>query len=716
MRIFGGQVLRGAWILTCSLVGLRVGLAEEPRPAPPAVRLSPGLAEAPRAKRMESPSSSTGWKQYFIGDPTSEEQMYLEYVNRARAFPWEEGYLLATSTDPDVQSAYRFFDVDLQRVVDEIALFPPQPPLAFEPRLIQVARFHSRYMLESAVQEHDQYHPVTGQKLNTTASRLSGTGYPLIAGGESVYAYAESPLHGHASFEVDWGFGDGGVQRPPGHRLSNHEGAFREIGVGVVHGTRSRVTPPVTNLVVTEVTVTNLVETNLVVTNLLVTNAVVTPAFTNTVGPSLVTLDFASRADLPPLVSGVVYYDFNTNGFYDVDEGVAGVRVEDADSGWFALTGRSGGYAVPAVEGTQAIRFLAADRELGSRSVTVLAGRNVKQDCVLPYGGTRVSGPTLGTSTGLNVFRVEQVLGAEDYECLSMRWDPFGPAEGAETGLGRLDFAGLAGWDPVKAGGAASGSRSFQLVHTNGLEQVLRLRPLLRPGAAGEVRFKSFLGYTTTNQIASVEVSTNGIDWVTVFQERGRGISVTPSGGWVSRSASLAAWAGQQISLRWRFFVEPVAGAQFYTQTQASFGWFLDDLQCIASEVGTESSTRLLAPGEPFVFLGTAGGRYELRSRPRFGGIGLAFSAPLVVEFSPTAPSSGAVVIEGVRHGAAGGLSIDFALVSGVVREWVLEARTALSGGWMPMPAGVPLDRGSGRLTWELPAPESDRFYRVTAR
>ena len=74
------------------------------------------------------------------------------------------------------------------------------------------------------------------------------------------------------------------------------------------------------------------------------------------------------------------------------------------------------------------------------------------------------------------------------------------------------------------------------------------------------------------------------------------------------------------------------------------------------------------------------------------------------------------MVIEGVRRGSAGGLSIDFALVSGVVQEWALEARTALSGGWMAMPAGAPLDRGAGRLTWELPAPESDRFYRVTAR
>lgn len=75
-----------------------------------------------------------------------------------------------------------------------------------------------------------------------------------------------------------------------------------------MHGARSRVTPPVTNIAGT--------------------NVVITPAVTNTVGPSLVTLDFGSRSDTQPLVTGVAYYDFNTNGFYDVDEGVPGVRVE----------------------------------------------------------------------------------------------------------------------------------------------------------------------------------------------------------------------------------------------------------------------------------------------------------------------------------------------------------------------------------------------------
>lgn len=92
------------------LLSMRSGAAD-PQPAPPAIRLSPGLAEAPLAKRLETVGAGAvvPWREYSIGDPTSEEQMYLEYINRARAVPWEEGYLLATSSDSEIQFTYRFW-------------------------------------------------------------------------------------------------------------------------------------------------------------------------------------------------------------------------------------------------------------------------------------------------------------------------------------------------------------------------------------------------------------------------------------------------------------------------------------------------------------------------------------------------------------------------------------------------------------------------------
>ena len=708
----------GSWVLGFGFFLALAGRswAMDPHFAPPAVRLSPGLAEAPIIKRLETPGTVAVWREYSIGDPSSEEQMYLEYINRARALPWEEGFLLATVSDPEIQFAYQFFGTDLQRVVDEIALYPPQPPLAMESRLTQIARGHSQYMLSNAVQEHQERDPITGKVINTTESRLLGSGYPLTAGGESVYAYAKTPLEGHASFEVDWGLGDGGVQRPPGHRNSNHDGAFREVGVGLVRGTQSRVTPPVTNLIVANVTVTNLMVTNVVVTNVMVTNVVITPAVTNTVGPSLVTLDFGSRSDLPPLVTGVVYYDFNTNGFYDVDEGVPGVRVEGESSRWFATTASSGGYAIPGVEGSQKIRFLSGDHELGSRTVSVIVGKNVKQDCILPYAGTRVLGPTSASVAGLNVYRVEQVLGASGYEWQSMRWDLFTGLEGGEDGGVRFQFSGLAGWDPVKVGAAASGTRSFQLVHTNGLDQVLQFKPWVRPGVGSEIRFKSYLGYTTTNQIAAVEVSTNGLQWTALYQERGRGISVSPTGSYQAKSVSLAGWVGLDLRIRFRFFVEAVDGSRFYTQTQPAFGWSIDDIQYSNAVVGTESATHALAAGMPFVFKPTSSGRYEFKARPRFGSQELPYSAPVVVDFSSTAVSSGTVVVEGIRRNAAGQIMIDFALTSGVAREWVLQGRGSLVEAWQTVSGATLTDRGEGRLTWIQSPPAGNFFYRVMAR
>ena len=297
-----------------------------------------------------------------------------------------------------------------------------------------------------------------------------------------------------------------------------------------------------------------------------------------------------------------------------------------------------------------------------------------------------------------------------------MRWDAFSGVEGGEDGGVRFQFSGLEGWDPVKLGTPASGTHSFQLVHTNGLDQILQFQPRIRPGTGAEIRFKSFLGYTTTNQIASVDVSTNGIDWTALLQERGRGISVTPNGSYVANSVSLAPWVGVELQVRFRFFVEPIEGARFYSQTQPSFGWSLDDVQFTNSQVGTEPASHSLAVGQSFVFKGGTGETYELKARPRFGGQVLPYSPPLVVRFSPTAIASGTVVVEGIRRNESGQMIIDFALTSGVAREWVLQGRASLLEAWQTVSGAGLVDRGVGKLSWVHTPPVGDFFYRVIAR
>src|SRR2546429_7504208 len=109
-----------------------------PQAPPPA---SPPEVRAPAPTRP-SPRPQ-GPTLYSIGDPTDEEQLYLEYLNRSRADPPAEGVRLANTTDPDVLSAYTYFGVNLTLMQNEFATNPPVPPLAFNSRLIDAARWHS---------------------------------------------------------------------------------------------------------------------------------------------------------------------------------------------------------------------------------------------------------------------------------------------------------------------------------------------------------------------------------------------------------------------------------------------------------------------------------------------------------------------------------------------------------------------------------------------
>jgi len=57
-------------------------------------------------------ASGFGTVLYSIGQPTDEEQLYLEFINRSRANPPPEGVRLASTTDPYVLAAYEYFIVN----------------------------------------------------------------------------------------------------------------------------------------------------------------------------------------------------------------------------------------------------------------------------------------------------------------------------------------------------------------------------------------------------------------------------------------------------------------------------------------------------------------------------------------------------------------------------------------------------------------------------
>src|SRR5215208_4318672 len=66
-----------------------------PQAPPPAVH-----EWAPSQQVFPAFRPQGGNLQYSIGQPTDEEQLYLEFINRARANPPAEGARLAATADP----------------------------------------------------------------------------------------------------------------------------------------------------------------------------------------------------------------------------------------------------------------------------------------------------------------------------------------------------------------------------------------------------------------------------------------------------------------------------------------------------------------------------------------------------------------------------------------------------------------------------------------
>ncbi len=314
-----------------------------------------------------APVAGAAPQLYSIGNPTGEEQLYLEYINRARANPNAEAARLVASRDPDLLAALSAITVDLNLFIAQMNALPAVPPLAFNAKLMATARAHSQEMFAFAYQEH------VGRDGSTPASRLLVAGYLWTAYGENIYSFAKSVFYGHAAFEIDWGgsAASGWMQNPPGHRQIIHTAYLREIGVGVVDGSNGNV------------------------------------------GPQIVTEDFGLSAEgNHPFLTGVVYADANGNGFYDPGEGVSGVKVSVKEADFYAVTAAAGGYAVPLPnDGTYTVTFSGGGLPTASKVASVQRSENVKVDYAAPMASPPPSPSQLANlATRLTVGRGEDAL------------------------------------------------------------------------------------------------------------------------------------------------------------------------------------------------------------------------------------------------------------------------------------------------------------------
>jgi uncharacterized protein YkwD len=563
-----------------------ISLQAQPLPTPSPIPLAPPPS-FPTITRTPLPDSPAlrpqGPTLYSIGDPTGEEQLYLEYINRARANPPAEGVLLANTTDPEVTSAYDFFGVNLVTMMNEFAAISPAPPLSFNAQLIEAARLHSGDMFTNVFQGHYTWNPATGamDSSKSPGYRMDLVGYNWNSYGENVFSYAKSAWHGHAGFEVDWGFGPAGMQGPPrGHRESIHNPNFREVGIGIVSGSNEvNSNPP-----------------------------------RDPVGPSLVTQDFGTRANLNPFITGVAYYDLDEDGAYDANEGIGGATIEVAGSQYHAITANSGGYSVPVPPNqSHSVTFSGTGFTTDNRTVPVNTS-NVKVDYALPYPEPTLSGPAqLGVgATGTYTFNA--VGGATNYRWSKALLAPYDAVEGAENGSAHLGVAISPGYPLITSTVKASGTSSFHLATPEAEPQALVLNTTIQPQTGAELVFASRLGWATTGQIAHAQVWDDAQQaWVDVWTRTGTDTAGQTS--FQTITASLADFVGEVIYIR---FYYSVSGG-YYPQTDNGVGWYIDDIRFNNCSSLESSVTKEIA-SPSISFTGDAEGTYLLQAQPQISG------------------------------------------------------------------------------------------------
>jgi uncharacterized protein YkwD len=602
---------------------------QAPPPAPPIQQLpAPTGPSGPQPKPL-------GITPYSIAQPTDEEQLYLEYLNRMRANPTAEGQRLATTTDPSVLSAYGQFMVDLNLMQAEFATNPPVPPLAMNAQLLSAARWHSGDMFTNQYQGHYQ---TNGSIVMSPGDRIATNGYRASIDGENVFSYATSVFQGHTAFAVDWGPPPaiGGMQNPPGHRDNMLYPSFREVGVGVVDGVNG------------------------------------------SVGPQLATQDFGTQISSSPFLTGVVYFDLNGNGFYDVGEGIGGVTVNTPGSTYFAVTADSGGYAIPiSTNGHYTVTFTAS-RLSNQTTVTISNLQNAKIDYSPTYSPPTITGPNPASLNQSNTYGFTPVPAATGYQLLQAELSAYTLVEGAENGLSNVTVVSTPGYSVISSDFAQSGNYSFNLEHFSGTDQTITLNPILLVSANSQLSFAEFLDYAFSNEVAEAQISIDsGSSWQTVWSKPGNDGSGPVDSAFVNQTISLGAYAGKVLQVR---FVYAYSGGLYFSGG-SGVGLYLDNIAVSNAEELNGFITNNIASGNTFNFSPAVATNYLLEVRAQINSRTLPWGPPFQVSVTASAASPTIQLVAPILSGNQ--VRIDFAVPNyRAGMAFQLLKSTDLQNGW----------------------------------
>lgn len=426
-------------------------------------------------------------------------------------------------------------------------------------------------MLATGIQAHDETDPD-----NSPWDRIAAAGYEYSNAGENIYAYAKSVWHGHAGFEVDWGGSLGGMQDPRGHRDAIHNANFREIGVGVVTGTNNTVSPAA--------------------------------------GPQLVTQDFGTRYSSPNLGTGVAYYDLNANNFYDIGEGISGLRVNMSGTTTYCTTAAGGGWVVPAPNTSAANRTMTFSglNMNQTAGISFPLDKNAKADLKLTYNPPSITSPATTVAGEPHNLTFTAVGGATAYTWTRSTMAA-ASAENCDSTTNITTEISPA-YTLLATDFKQQGTGSFHLQNPAATSQSFQLNGLYFGGASPSLAFQSCLRTSTASEHFKVQVKPEGeTTWQDVYDQTGYGNSGEYA--FTSRTATLTGMAGKAFRVR---FLLSFNGGSYYNFTGTSFGWYIDAINFTnVSALGSSTTQSLAGTSGSFT---PAAGTYLMSVAPVISG------------------------------------------------------------------------------------------------
>ncbi|MCC5849639.1 MAG: hypothetical protein JJU29_16270 [Verrucomicrobia bacterium] len=503
-----------------------------------------GYAESPAGVMLVEETSSEspmGTTFYDHGELTIWEQLMLEMVNRARADPGAEAARLGIGLNHNLPPG----------TIEDT----PKPPLAIHPRIVDAARGHSQWMLDTDTFTH------AGAGGSTPKQRMEAEGYQFTGFWRSGENIAWSGNTGAINIQEETISNHDGLFISAGHRENLMQADFDELGIGILEG-----------------------------------------QFTDdgiTYNVAMATQKFATSGNTPsPFLLGIAYYDFDGDDFYSPGEAIGGLEVTIADGAYHTFTAPSGGYALPmpASAGTRQVTF-SDGLHSESFSVAFPGGENVKVDLVMPYAPPVISGsatPAVGLS---NVYEFTPVLGATAYEVQLQSREPFPTDNPSPSGLSENMIVAVSGYTPLSDGVKHSGTHAYHLVHPVPETQRLTYSHAFVVSDDASMSFQSRLGWASQTQIARVLISVNdGNSWTEIYAQAGSGTGGET--GFTPREIDLDAYAGEEVRLAFSYEVQ----GSYFPQTSNGVGWYIDQVE-FTNLLKIESlDTVSLDPGESFVY------------------------------------------------------------------------------------------------------------------